>query len=216
MNRGRPRVKICGMMRGEDAHFAARAGVDALGFIFYKKSPRCVAIETAQAIIPSLPPFIDKVGVFVNASMGEIKKAVALGLTALQLHGDESPQYCQELRAQFASLAIIKAFRVGSRSRAAEFSPYKPVVDAFLLDTYVKGAKGGTGEIFDWNIIEKLDLERPVLLAGGLEPENIERAIRATESYCYDVNSGVEVSPGIKDHGRIERLMSVVQKIAAE
>lgn len=216
MNTGRSRVKICGMTRLEDARCAVDAGVDALGFIFYNKSPRCVKIGTAKAIIHCLPPFVDKVGVFVNASIGEVTQAAAIGLTAIQLHGNETPDYCKEVKDLHSSCSIIKAFRVGNESDASQFTSYNSVVDAFLLDTYVKGAKGGTGEVFDWNIIEKLNLQRPVLLAGGLGPENIEQAIRSTRSYCFDVNSGVEVSPGIKDHQQIEQLMSVVKRISAE
>ena len=216
MKKGRSRVKICGMTQLKDALFAASAGVDALGFIFYQKSPRYLDIVAAKAIIKSLPPFVDKVGVFVNASINDIKQAASLGLTSLQLHGNELPDFCREVKEQHLSCSVIKAFRVGNDSHADEFSRYQSVVDAYLLDTYVKGSKGGTGEVFDWNIIEKLNLQRPILLAGGLGPENIEHAIRSTGSYCFDVNSGVEVSPGIKDHGKIEMLMSVVKEIAAE
>jgi phosphoribosylanthranilate isomerase len=216
MQMGRPRVKICGMTRLEDASFAASAGVDALGFIFYDKSPRCVDLGTARTIIDSLPPFIDKVGVFVNAAIEEVQQVAAIGLTAIQLHGSETPDYCKELNKKVSFCSLIKAFRVGSESTASEFSQYSTVVDAFLLDTYVKGAKGGTGEVFDWGLIDKLALARPLLLAGGLEPSNIEQAIRSTTSYCFDVNSGVEVSPGVKDHKKIEKLMSLVKKVAAE
>ena len=107
----------------------------------------------------------------------------------------------------------IKAFRVGDESSAADFIPYNGVVDAFLLDTYVKGAKGGTGEVFDWAIIEKLELQVPVLLAGGLDPDNVKQAMKSTNVYALDVNSGVEVSPGVKDHEKIARLMSVVMRV---
>lgn len=210
---GRPRVKICGMTRAEDASCAVRAGVDALGFIFYKKSPRCVDLLTAKAIIESLPPFIDKVGVFVNATIEEVKHVSTIGLSSIQLHGSETPDYCHELKEQLLFCSLIKAFRVGNESTADEFSRYNAVVDAFLLDTYVKGAKGGTGEVFDWNLIDKLNLGRPVLLAGGLDLVNIEQAIRSTKSYCFDVNSGVEVSPGVKDHEKIEQLMSIVNDL---
>lgn len=213
---GRPRVKICGMTRLGDASFAASAGVDALGFIFYDKSPRCVGLGTARKIIESLPPFIDKVGVFVNAAIEEVQQVAAIGLTSIQLHGNETPEYCKELKEQLPFCTIIKAFRVGSESTASEFSQYESVVDAFLLDTYVKGAKGGTGEVFDWDHIDKLALARPVLLAGGLDAANIEQAIRSTTSYCFDVNSGVEVSPGVKDHEKIRKLMSIVKNVTAE
>ena len=216
MQMGRPRIKICGMTRREDASFAARAGVDALGFIFYDKSPRCVDLGTARTIIESLPPFIDKVGVFVNETIEEVQQVTAIGLTAIQLHGSETPDYCKELKKKAPLCSLIKAFRVGNESTASEFSIYSSVVDAFLLDTYVKGAKGGTGEVFDWGLIDKLALTRPILLAGGLEPSNIEQAIRSTTSYCFDVNSGVEVSPGVKDHTKVEHLMSLVKKVAVE
>lgn len=212
----RPRIKICGMTRAEDANFAVREGVDALGFIFYPKSPRCVDPLVARTIIESLPPFIDTVGVFVNATIEEIKQVSSIGLSSIQLHGSETPEYCCKLKEELPFCSIIKAFRVGNDSTAYEFSQYNAVVDAFLLDTYVKGAKGGTGEVFDWSLIRSLNLSRPVLLAGGLEPSNIEQAIRSTQSYCFDVNSGVEVSPGVKDHGKIEQLMSIVKVIAAE
>jgi len=213
---GRPRVKICGMTRAEDASFAVSAGVDALGFIFYEKSPRCVDLLTAKTIIESLPPFIDTVGVFVNATIEEVKHVSTIGLSSIQLHGSETPDYCSELKGQLPFCSLIKAFRVGSQSTAKDFSRYNAVVDAYLLDTYVKGAKGGTGEVFNWNLINKLNLALPVLLAGGLDPTNIEQAIRSTKSYCFDVNSGVEVSPGVKDHQKIEQLMSIVQGIAAQ
>ncbi|MFT5730327.1 MAG: phosphoribosylanthranilate isomerase [Desulforhopalus sp.] len=215
MQMGRPRVKICGMTRAEDVSFAVSAGVDALGFIFYEKSPRCIDLLTAKTIIEFLPPFIDKVGVFVNATIEEVKQVSTIGLSSIQLHGSETPDYCSELKEQLPFCSLIKAFRVGNESTADEFSKYNKVVDAFLLDTYVKGAKGGTGEVFDWTLIDKLNLARPVLLAGGLDPANIELAIRSTQSYCFDVNSGVEVSPGVKDHEKIEQLMSIVKGVAA-
>lgn len=210
----RIRVKICGMTKVEDALFAVREGVDALGFIFYPKSPRCVDLKSAEGIIKALPPFVDKVGVFVNATGANIEKSVSVGLTAIQLHGDESPDFCMELRKRFPAITLFKAFRVGSESTASEFSQYHDIVDGFLLDTYVKGAKGGTGEVFDWSIIESLHLTKPVLLAGGLSPENIGEAIRSARPYCLDVNSGVETSPGIKDAGKIARLMSIVRQTA--
>lgn len=215
MEAKRTRVKICGMTCLEDAHTAVSHGVDALGFIFYHKSPRCVELAVAKNIIESLPPFVDKVGVFVNASLDEVKEAATVGLTSIQLHGDESPAYCAQLREMSICSYIIKAFRVGSSSLAADFSPYDQVVDAYLLDTYVSGAKGGTGEVFDWSIIEKLTLQRPVLLAGGLAPDNIKEAIDSAKPYCLDINSGVEVSPGIKDPKKISQAMSIVRNVAA-
>jgi phosphoribosylanthranilate isomerase len=209
----RTRVKMCGTTRLEDALFAVEQGVDALGFIFFEKSPRNIDIDRARQIIVELPPFVDRVGVFVNAPIEKILAAAKAGLSVLQLHGSESVEYCQGIRKQIPHCALIKAFRVGDDSRAEEFAPYNDVVDAFLLDTYVKGAEGGTGEVFDWSIIESLGLERPFLLAGGLTPENVTEAIRSATPYGIDINSGVESSPGIKDHTKIASLLDLVRQL---
>lgn len=206
----RVRVKMCGTTRLKDARAAVRAGVDALGFIFYPKSPRFIAAEQAAAIIKALPPFVDRVGVFVNATQGEIVGAAQCGLSYLQLHGDESPDYCRALREKLPACGIIKAFRVGETTIPAVFSPYNDCVDAFLLDTYAKGIPGGTGKLFDWSLIEGLALQRPVILAGGIAPENVTDAIVAVRPYAVDINSGVELEPGVKDHDRIMRLMQLV------
>ncbi len=211
---GRTRVKICGMTRAEGALFAVSEGVDALGYIFYPKSPRCVDKENAQKIIQSLPPFVDAVGVFVNATLTELEKTVSIGLTAIQLHGDESPDFCKELGQLLPGITLLKAFRVGSDIKPADFCKYDGVVDGFLLDTYIKGAKGGTGEVFDWSIIEQLSLTKPVILAGGLGPENVLEAMRSASPYCLDGNSGGETGPGIKDQGKIAQVMSIVRQTA--
>jgi phosphoribosylanthranilate isomerase len=205
---------MCGTTRIEDALAAVRFGVDALGFIFYPKSSRYVAPEQAASIIAQLPPFIDRVGVFVNAPLPEVVKTAGAGLSYLQLHGEESPDYCREIRARLPFLGIIKAFRVGAESSGESFAPYADCVNAFLLDTYVKGESGGTGMVFDWSIIDTLQLRRPVLLAGGLGPENVARALAEVQPYGVDINSGVEVRPGIKDHLRLQALMQVVAEIA--
>lgn len=206
----RPRVKVCGTTQGVDAELACQLGVDALGFIFYKKSPRYIDVADAASIIRQLPLFVDKVGVFVNSSLSELEAAVKTGLSIIQLHGDETPQDCAAIQQEFPHCHIIKAFRVGEESSADMFEPYNDCVACFLLDTYVKGAKGGTGESFDWTVIKKLDLKKPFLLAGGLSPENIELAIHHVRPYGLDVNSGVEVEPGVKDHRRLRELMQLV------
>jgi len=208
---GRIRVKICGITRLQDALHAAELGVDALGFIFFKKSPRNILPSDARKIIEKLPPFVDRVGVFVNASINDIAVTAATGLSCLQLHGNESPDYCVELRRKLPMCRIIKAFRVGQESRAEEFSPYEKMVDGFLLDTYKKGEPGGTGAVFDWSVVEQLGLQRPMLLAGGLEPANISEAIAQVHPYGVDVNSGVESEPGIKNHQMLNELF---QRIA--
>lgn len=206
----RVRVKMCGTTRLEDALAAVRCGVDALGFIFYPKSPRFITPENANSIINSLPPFIDRVGVFVNATHQEVILAAGCGLSYLQLHGDESADYCRALREMLPACGIIKAFRVSEASKPEDFSTYKDCVDAFLLDTYAKGIPGGTGMIFDWSVIDSLALQRPIILAGGLTPENVASAIAAVRPYAVDINSGVELQPGIKDHDRLASLMRIV------
>jgi len=207
---------MCGTTRLEDALAAVRFGVDALGFIFYAKSPRYIVPEKAAEIFRSLPPFINRVGVFVDAPLAEVVQAAGLGLSFVQLHGTESPNYCLELREMLPGCGIIKAFRVGSESHSDAFRPYESCVDAFLLDTYVKGTSGGTGLVFDWSIIDHLKLQRPTLLAGGLSPENVALAIAAVHPYAVDINSAIELQPGIKDHRRLQALMQVVAEIACK
>jgi len=206
----RTRVKMCGTTRLEDAQAAVRFGVDALGFIFYDKSPRYIASDRAGMIIKKLPPFVDRVGVFVNAPIQEVVTTAGVGLSWLQLHGREPVEYCLEIRQQLPCRGIIKAFRVGEKSRPEDFLPYNECVDAFLLDTYVDGAKGGTGKVFDWSIIDGLQLRRPILLAGGLSPANVQNAIAAVKPFAVDINSGVESQPGVKDHARLKALLQLV------
>lgn len=208
----RTRVKICGITRLEDALIAVHHGVDALGFIFYPKSPRYISPEQAAQIIKELPPLIDRVGVFVDAPLDEMVACAGAGLSYLQLHGHESAAYCVELRERLPFCGIVKAFRVGEESRAEDFSLYDGCVDAFLLDTYMKGAKGGTGKPFDWSIIETLKLQRPVFLAGGLSPENIVEAVAEVQPFAVDVNSGIESEPGIKNHILLKQIMQLVAK----
>ena len=204
----RTRVKMCGTTRLEDALFAVRCGVDALGFILFPKSPRNITAVNAAKICAELPPFIDRVGVFVDEPLENVKKsAMTAGFSYVQLHGQESTDYCYELKSTLPHIQLLKAFRVSGESRPEEFAPYAEHVDGFLLDTYVKGAKGGTGEVFDWSIVSELNLMRPVILAGGLTPFNIGKAIATVKPYGVDINSGVEISPGIKDHGALKNMM---------
>lgn len=205
-------MKMCGTTRHEDAHFAVRLGIDALGFIFAEKSPRNIEVKCAARIIETLPPFIDRVGVFVDAPYEKIIDCAAAGLSYLQLHGMESVEYCEAIKEKLPFCKILKAFRVGPQSRAADFAVYNNCVDGFLLDTYQKGVSGGTGKTFDWSIIKTLDLEKTFLLAGGLSPDNVLNAIEAVRPFGLDINSGVEVSPGVKDHGKLERLMRLVRE----
>lgn len=212
----RTRVKMCGTTRAEDALAAVRYGVDALGFIFYAKSPRYISPDDAAEIIKELPPLIDRVGVFVNAPLEEVVVAAGAGLSYLQLHGNESVEYCLDVLQRLPFCGIIKAFRVGEQSCREDFTPYNECVDAFLLDTYVQGAKGGTGKIFDWSILERLKLQRPFFLAGGLSSENVVSAIREVQPFAVDINSGVESQPGIKDHARLAELLKLVFQTAVD
>lgn len=216
MSMERVRVKICGITRLADALCASRAGVDALGFIFHPKSPRAIDPEAASAIISQLPPFVDAVGVFVNVEPGKAAAIIrACGLRYAQLHGEETPDYCQELRAAVPGCRLIKALRLGG-PEAQAVTPQKPAaysahIVAFLLDTYSPKAHGGTGAVFDWQRIHELGLRKPVLLAGGLHPGNVHAALQASRAYGLDANSGLEDAPGMKNHALIRCFLQRVR-----
>ncbi|MHB2241641.1 phosphoribosylanthranilate isomerase [Pseudomonas monsensis] len=201
------RSKICGITRIEDALAAVEAGADAIGFVFYAKSPRAVSVQQARAIIRALPPFVTTVGLFVNASrceLGEILDAVPLDL--LQFHGDESAEACEEWRRPY-----IKALRVKAGDDIAAAVAAYPGASGVLLDTYVEGVPGGTGEAFDWSLIPP-DLSKPLILAGGLTPENVADAVARVRPYAVDVSGGVEASKGIKDHAKIRAFIAAARK----
>jgi phosphoribosylanthranilate isomerase len=200
------RVKICGITDISSALAAAEAGADALGFVF-APSPRRITPSQACRICRELPPFISRVGVFADAPLEEVR-AVAeyCGLDAIQLHGSESPDYCRSLGRR-----VIKAFRVGDEIDPVELSGYP--ADAILLDTFVAGQKGGTGQPFDWQLAAGLKLSRPLILAGGLTPENVGRAVAIVQPYGVDVSSGVEKDgqPGKKDPDKIRRFIAAAK-----
>jgi phosphoribosylanthranilate isomerase len=203
---------MCGTTRLEDAEAAVSAGMDALGFIFFDKSPRFVSRDLAASIIRELPPFITRVGVFVNSSMDHVKEHVkSCGLTQVQLHGDESPAYCETVKTWNPGCSVCKAFRIGRDSVPADLDTYSPVVDSFLFDTYIKGREGGTGQSFDWSLIDALKPGKPLILAGGLNPENVAEAVASIAPYGLDVNSGVESAPGVKDRELINLLVTRVR-----
>jgi phosphoribosylanthranilate isomerase len=209
----RYRVKICGMTRPEDADCAVRAGVDALGFIFYRKSPRHIAPEAARDIIARLPPLVDAVGVFVNEALPRIGEIVTFcGLNTIQLHGTETPDDCRELAAALPCCRLLKAFRIGSHSTADDIAPYEDCVNGYLLDTYHQTAVGGTGLAFDWRLITRLQLRRPFLLAGGLDSTNIRQALTQVAPYGIDANSGLEEAPGRKNHQQIHAFLAQVRR----
>ncbi len=192
------RIKICGITRIEDALLAAEAGADALGFVFYPNSPRAVTIEQAQAIVAELPPFVQTVGLFVNASRREIDDvldSVPLGL--LQFHGDEGVADCECYHKPY-----LKALRVHSGMDVAAVVDAYPSAAGVLLDTYVQGVPGGTGEAFDWSLVP-VGLSKPVILAGGLHAQNVRAAIAAVKPYAVDVSGGVELSKGLKDAAKV-------------
>lgn len=208
------RVKICGMTRLADALCAVEAGVDALGFIFYPKSSRNIEPEAARNIIAQLPPFVDSVGVFVNEAMSRVQEiASCCGLNTIQLHGAETPEYCHELAAALPCCRLLKAFRVGDHSTADDMAPYADSVQGYLLDTFQKHAVGGTGLAFDWALIERLQLSRPFLLAGGLDCANIREALMQVAPYGVDANSGLEDAPGQKNHQKITSFLTQVRQV---
>ena len=188
------RVKICGITRVEDALAAAAAGADAIGLVFYAKSPRAVDIEQARVILAALPPFATTVGLFVDAERSELERILAsVPLDLLQFHGDESVQQCEAFGRPY-----IKALRVKAGDDIAAQVARYPSAQGILLDAYVEGVPGGTGEAFDWSLIPQA-LSKPLILAGGLRPDNVAEAVSRVRPYAVDVSGGVEANKGVKD-----------------
>jgi len=200
------KVKICGITSYEDAAAAVELGADALGFNFYPASPRYVEPAIARAIIRRLPPLVTTVGLFVNETPEEVCRAArAAGVGVLQLHGDETPDYCGRL----SGWPLIKAVRVGAALDAAGLEDYE--VQAFLLDARDGALYGGTGKVWDWSLAAALSVRVPVILAGGLRPDNVAEAIRTARPYGVDVSSGVESSPGRKDRALVRAFIEEVR-----
>lgn len=188
------RVKICGLTNVKDARVAARLGADALGFNFYKPSPRYIKPEMARAVIAALPPFVSAVGIFVNADIERVNKIARMcGLDAVQLSGEEPPREVDRVRG----VQRIKGIRVRDVQDIALCRRYR--VDAYLLDAFVPGQHGGTGETFNWELAREAHEFGPIILAGGLTPDNVAQAVATVRPYAVDVASGVEAAPGIKD-----------------
>jgi phosphoribosylanthranilate isomerase len=200
------RVKICGVTRVEDALAAAHAGADAIGLIFYEKSPRHVSLEAARAILAHLPPFVTSVGLFVDAAPEAVRAVLAaLPLDLLQFHGEEPPEYCRAFGRPY-----IKAVRVRPGVDLVEWAARFADSRGLLLDAYVEGTPGGTGRVFDWSLIPR-DLPLPIVLSGGLAADNVEEAIRRVRPWAVDVSSGVEAAKGIKDAAKIAAFMRGVR-----
>ena len=201
------KIKICGITNLEDAIVAVEAGADALGFMFYDKSPRQVSVEKVAQIVRELPTWMLKVGVFVNPDPALVMTALGdCGLNLLQFHGDESPEFC----ASFGVMSM-KAFRVKDAASLEPMKNYR--TDVFLLDGYVPGQLGGTGEKFNWPLaVEAKKFGKPIFLAGGLTPKNVAEAIHEVRPFGVDVSSGVEISPGKKDPAKIWKFIEVARK----
>jgi len=206
------KVKICGITNRDDANTAVAAGADALGFVMYKKSPRWVEAAVARAIIAELPPFVLPIGVFVNEEAGMVRRLVdECGFALAQLHGDETAVYCQQL-----GRPVLKAFRPkdrGSLLALAEFQG-RAGVRGFLIDAFSDQAYGGTGQTVDWTLAAEVARAVPVLLAGGLTSSNVAEAVRLVRPYGVDVSSGVELSPGKKDPGKVSAFIEAARLVS--
>jgi phosphoribosylanthranilate isomerase len=195
------RVKICGITNLDDALMAVEAGADALGFVFFHKSPRHISPEQAAGIINRLPPFVQTVGLFINEDLATVNATANLcGIDLVQLHGEEAPDFCQAVNRR-----IIKAFRVKDASTLKEMKQYD--VAACLLDAWSPTAHGGTGKTFNWKIAATAAISERVVLAGGLTPENVAEAVQQVKPYAVDVSSGVESGPGKKDAELVRRFL---------
>jgi phosphoribosylanthranilate isomerase len=202
----RTRVKICGITRYDDATAAINEGADALGFVFYEPSPRYISVEEAALIFNKIPPFINTVGLFVNADYDFVLNASnALNINLLQFHGDEDEAYCSSFGKPY-----IKAIRIQETTNLLDVSRQFHSASGLLIDAFDKDKFGGTGETFDWSLLQTA-CDLPIILAGGLTPDNISGAIKQTHPYAVDVSSGVEESKGVKSHPLIKQFMKEVK-----
>ncbi len=205
--KARTRIKICGITRPEDGVAAVQLGADALGLVFYPPSPRFITIDQARSIIQALPPFVTTVGLFVNAEHHDVAAVLQhIPLSILQFHGDEDAAYCDSFDKRYIKAVSMKE-GIDLHRIADDFS----TASGLLVDSYHPNIPGGTGQRFDWNRIPD-ELALPLILAGGLSPENIEKAVVNVSPYAVDVSSGVEVSNGVKDSGKMSQLIQGVAK----
>ena len=210
----RTRIKVCGITDQDEANEIVKAGVDALGFIFAEQSPRRIEPEKAREIVKQLPPFVDAVGVFVNEEAEVVNEIIQYcRLTMVQLHGEENPGYCE-----LFTCPVIKAFRIGAVCMAPDHNPFEPFYDkvsGFLVDTFHEKMAGGTGQPFDWQLLDQVRPAGPLILAGGLSPDNARQAIDQVWPFAVDVNSGVEIEPGRKDIALVKKFIQEVKKADA-
>lgn len=205
------KVKICGLTRLEDALCAHKNGAFALGFIFYPKSKRYITIDDAKDLLAQLPQDAAPIGVFVNQMNDVITAVKSLPLKGIQLHGDETPADCRRLRDTFDGF-IIKAFRIQSDADLEAIAAYGDIVDYILIDAAVEGAYGGTGQLANWDLARRAtDFKKPLILSGGITPDNIVEAARAVAPFALDLAGGVESAPGIKSHDKIKQLFDTIK-----
>ena len=201
------RIKICGIKHQDDALKAVEYGADAIGLIFVEKSSRYVSLTEARLIAESIPPFVTVVGLFMDASAATVREALkVVPINLLQFHGDESPEFCEQFEMPY-----IKVLRMRENVNVVAFAQEYPNAAGILLDTYSK-AGGGSGQTFDWSLIPE-DIPLPLILAGGLNPDNVASAVETVKPYAVDVSSGVESEPAVKDHKKIEQFIKEVQRV---
>ncbi|MDP8216545.1 MAG: phosphoribosylanthranilate isomerase [Candidatus Kaelpia imicola] len=203
------RVKFCGITRSSDALAASRLGIHALGFIFVKETPRYISPDNAAEIVNVLSPMVMRVGIFMNPEISEVENiAGKCRLDIIQLHGEESSCLCSQIKESYR---VIKTLRVKSRAVLDEIPKYKDAADAILLDTFSERAAGGTGESFNWEIArDARSFGLPIILSGGLNPNNIRDAVKEANPYAVDVSSGIEQSPGVKDQELMGRFIASI------
>ncbi len=204
----RTRIKICGITRAEDADAAVEAGADALGLVFYPPSPRAVDVAQAVDAVGNVPAFVSVTALFVNPTVEEVQRVLdSVRIDLIQFHGDEDDDFCRQFKRPY-----IKALRVRQASDVVASCLRFPGALAILLDSYKPGVPGGTGETFDWSLIPETP-PKPIILAGGLEPENVASAIIQIRPFAVDISGGVEASKGIKDHCKIEEFVNEVYRV---
>lgn len=203
----RTRIKICGITREQDVLAVSNCGADALGLVFYERSPRHVSVQQAATLAHAIPPFMTSVGLFVNPSADYVREVLAkVPLGVLQFHGEETPEFCQQFGRPY-----LKAIRVKPGVDLVQCAASYKVAQGLLLDAYVEGTQGGTGESFDWGLIPH-DLPLPVILSGGLHAGNVAAAIEQVQPYAVDVSSGVEAAKGIKDAAKVAAFINEVRR----